>query len=117
MKNNSLTCVVDFSAGKMLKLGFFAGVGMFVAKTVCITLLGKLAVGTAIKGIKGTAVKTFNKAYDDVKDVVEDRLSELDPETMDKISELLTKLDEDIKKMDKQNEEENDAEEETGEDK
>ena len=98
MKNNSVNCVVDFSAVKMLKMGFWAGVGMFAAKTLCIALFGKAAISVA------TAVgkNGVNKIFDELKTTVEKKADE-DPDAFkqmtDELSQFKVKLEEAAKKL------------------
>ena len=102
MKNNSVNCVIDFSAAKMLKMGFWAGVGMFAAKTLCIALFGKAAISAATAAGKRGVKNGANKIFDELKNTINEKADE-DPDTFkqltDELSQFKVKLEETAKKL------------------
>lgn len=92
MKNNSINCVVDFSAMKMLKMGFWAGIGMFAAKSVCTVMLGKAVGKIAFKCMKDCAGNAGIKFWDTFEKALKERIESSDPETIKKMEEELKEL-------------------------
>ena len=80
---------VNFSSGKMFKMGFWAGAGFIVAKVTLTAIATKMALASAKKAVKNTGDKFGDQFVDAFKESIAKKMYDWDNKTKDEIIEFM----------------------------
>lgn len=89
---------INFSGVKMMKMGFFFGLGLTVAKFASIIFGGKIALTTASKMANNGGKKALNSFVDTMKSTIENRIDELSDKEKEELLRIAKKVTKDEEK-------------------